>query len=77
MPATLTALAGLVASWRGRKHAAEKQRQMHDENTAAIIQNREAVKHLDNHLNGQMEKIVAAAVSAALAKERLAVLKKA
>jgi len=76
MPATLTALAGLIASWRGRKIAAEKQKEMHQENTAAIIQNRQAVKNLDDHLNGNLSRIVAAAVAEALAKERLAVLTK-
>lgn len=83
LPATITALAGLVTSWKGRQELAKKQELMHRENTAAIAEsaaavqeNKEAVKKLDDHLNGNLDRIVAEAVKNALTQERLTVLKR-
>jgi hypothetical protein len=76
LPATLTALAGLIISMRGRAKLGEQQKQMHEENTAAIVANKNAVQKLDEYLNGNLEKIVANAVAAAIAKERLDVARK-
>ncbi len=72
MPATLTGVAACIVAWRNRVQTKE----MHKENAAAIAENREAVTNLDKHLNGNLERIVAQAVAGALAKERLAVLKR-
>ena len=77
LPATITALAGLIMSWKGRQKLAEKQDLMHAQNTAAIAENKSAVQRLDDYLNGNLEKIVAGAVAAALTEERASVAKKA
>lgn len=69
LPAAITAFAGLVVALRTKT----KQEEMHKENTAAITQSQQAVRKLDDHLNGQLDRIVASAVRAALADERLAV----
>lgn len=70
LPATLTALTGLITSARGRTKVVEKvlenQKQMHQENAAKI-------QTLHDDIDGRVDQLIEAKVDAAIAKERAAV----